>query len=125
MAETPSARTAFIRAFTSMPGNSVETLTVSLSCVTALATRLRSAVVESAERAPLVEKFAAKAFDFFFASPPDAGKLPPSDASASLSAPVSTTSRTEPITSACPRGAGLRGKKPWGASATPNDKTKP
>jgi hypothetical protein len=52
LAETPSARTAFIRAFTNMPGNSVETLTVSLSCVTALATRLRSAVVgQRGERA--------------------------------------------------------------------------
>ena len=95
LAETPSARTAFIRAFTNIPGNSVETLTVSLSCVTALATRLRSAVVDSAESAPL----GFDAFDaldlFFFVSPSSAS-------STSLSAPVSTTSSTEPFTSARP-----------------------
>jgi hypothetical protein len=93
LAETPSARTAFIRAFTNIPGNSVETLTVSLSCVTALATRLRSAVVDSAESAPLGFDFFEDLF--FFVSPSSAS-------STSLSAPVSTTSSTEPFTSARP-----------------------
>ena len=114
LADTPSFRTALTRAFTSIPGRSVETLVKSLSCVTALATRLRSAVA--------VKTRFAVAFVFFFI----VKRLVPFDgASSSRSAPVSTTSSVEPRHSARPCGAALRGRNPGGAFVNPKDSTYP
>mmetsp|Transcript_5165 Transcript_5165/g.19333 ORF Transcript_5165/g.19333 Transcript_5165/m.19333 type:complete len:228 (+) Transcript_5165:4160-4843(+) len=116
----PSTNTDFTRALTSIPGRSVPKLVVSVSCVTAFATRFGSAVTVSTFRLA-----GARRLGFLFSDFSDSLVSFSSSSFVSRSAPVNTTSSKLPCTKPLPGAVAFRGKKPGGAPSMPKLKTKP